>query len=303
MIAYTPSNLANAVAPFNPLGRQPVGEETGENRNTPLAPVVEAAEAERDENQRTPGERRGEVDQRVALEGRQQDGQQGETASDDGLEGDRDNEAQRQETQQRQRERQEQQQLLEDQQRVRQLVERDSEVRSHEQAHTTSGGDLAGAASFTYERGPDGNSYAVSGEVPISLGKVAGNPEQTLANAQQVQRAALAPTEPSSQDRRVASAAASIELEAQQDIVRLASEAQARREADAGAAREERKLDDEQREQAQTSDQAIRQRQASERAEQQSSAGNRNVDLTQRLLDIGVAQAGVSVGDLLNQEA
>ena len=39
---------------------------------------------------------------------------------------------------------------------VAQLQTRDRQVRSHEAAHQAAGGSLAGAASFSYERGPDG---------------------------------------------------------------------------------------------------------------------------------------------------
>ena len=50
---------------------------------------------------------------------------------------------------------------------IRDLSARDREVRAHEQAHASVGGQYAGAASFTYQRGPNGVSYAVGGEVPI----------------------------------------------------------------------------------------------------------------------------------------
>ena len=49
--------------------------------------------------------------------------------------------------------------------------------------------------------------YAVAGEVPINISAVPGNPQATLRNAEQVQRAALAPADPSPVDRRVASSA------------------------------------------------------------------------------------------------
>lgn len=42
------------------------------------------------------------------------------------------------------------------------LQSRDREVRTHEAAHQAAGGQHAGAASFTFERGPDGVSYALS---------------------------------------------------------------------------------------------------------------------------------------------
>lgn len=117
---------------------------------------------------------------------------------------------------------QEQQQVLE----VQALAQRDREVRAHEQAHAAVGGQYAGAASYDTVRGPDGISYAVAGEVPISTGAEA-TPEQTLRKAQIVRRAALAPAEPSGQDRQVAAMARTMEINAQMEIARQQSEEQA----------------------------------------------------------------------------
>jgi len=290
MITNTPPSFANAVTPFSPLGRQPVGEETGENRNTPLAPVVETPEPVKVENQRAPDERRGEVEQRIQLDERQQ-----HEASSDA-------EQQLRDTEVRQKNESEALQLQEDRQLIRQLSARDLEVRNHEQAHKTAGGSLAGAASYTYERGPDGNSYAVGGEVPISLSS-SGTPEQVKANAARVQQAALAPAEPSSQDRRVAAAAAQMELEAQQDIARLASEAKAMAKADTDEARERAQAEDKQREDARLASEADGQDEAASRSAEQDNNIGRSIDLNQRLLDIGVAEPPSSVGDLVNQQA
>lgn len=89
------------------------------------------------------------------------------------------------------------------------LASRDREVRAHEQAHAAVGGVHAGAPSYTYDRGPDGKSYAVGGEVGIDVSPVSGDPEATLRKMDIVQRAALAPAEPSAQDRSVAAQAQS----------------------------------------------------------------------------------------------
>lgn len=96
---------------------------------------------------------------------------------------------------------------------VDELKGRDREVRTHEHAHASIGGLYAGAPSYTYQRGPDGRSYAVGGEVSIDVspGKT---PEETIRKMQTIRRAALAPAQPSSQDRQVAQAAAALELEA-----------------------------------------------------------------------------------------
>jgi hypothetical protein len=83
------------------------------------------------------------------------------------------------------------------------MVARDTEVRAHEAAHQAAGGELAGAASFTFERGPDGRAYAVGGEVPIRL-REGRTPEETVQIARRVRRAALAPANPSAQDLAVA---------------------------------------------------------------------------------------------------
>ncbi len=95
----------------------------------------------------------------------------------------------------------------EDQRRIDALKARDREVRAHERAHQAAGGQHAGAASYTFERGPDGRSYAVGGEVPIDASEVRGDPEATIEKMEQVKAAALAPAEPSGQDRKVAAMA------------------------------------------------------------------------------------------------
>jgi hypothetical protein len=50
--------------------------------------------------------------------------------------------------------------------------------------------------------GPDGKQYAVGGEVPIDLSPVSGNPQATVQKAETIQRAALAPADPSGPDLR-----------------------------------------------------------------------------------------------------
>jgi len=109
-------------------------------------------------------------------------------------------------------------QLEEDIALIRELAARDREVKSHEQAHQSVGGQYAGAMEFTFKQGPDGKRYAVGGEVPIDVSKISGNPEATLKKAEQIRRAALAPAEPSSQDRQVAALASQLSVEAQNEI-------------------------------------------------------------------------------------
>jgi len=123
-----------------------------------------------------------------------------------------------------------------EQQQIGKLAARDRDVRAHEAAHTSIGGQYAGGASFTLEEGPDGVSYAVGGEVPIDISAVPDDPEATIRKMQTVQRAALAPADPSSADRSVAAQAAQI---ARQATVQLQSDQAAARADKVEAARQE----------------------------------------------------------------
>jgi hypothetical protein len=108
--------------------------------------------------------------------------------------------------------------LEQDLELIRELTARDQEVRNHEQAHQAVGGQYAGAMEFTFQRGPDGKRYAVGGEVSINTSKIPGDPQATLQKADQIRRAALAPAEPSNQDRQVAALASQMSIEAQNEI-------------------------------------------------------------------------------------
>jgi hypothetical protein len=66
--------------------------------------------------------------------------------------------------------------------------------------------------------------YAVGGEVPIDLSPVADNPQATLQKAAAIQRAALAPAEPSGPDRQVAAQAAALAAQARQEIAQQSQE-------------------------------------------------------------------------------
>lgn len=99
------------------------------------------------------------------------------------------------------------------------LRARDAEVRAHEQAHLAAAGPYAnGAPTFEFQTGPDGRQYAVGGEVSIDSSPVAGDPEATVRKAQTIKRAALAPSDPSAQDRQVAAQAAQLEAQARQEV-------------------------------------------------------------------------------------
>lgn len=103
---------------------------------------------------------------------------------------------------------------------IRELAQRDREVRAHEQAHMAVGGQYAGPMSLVFERGPDGRRYAVAGEVAIDTSPIPNNPQATVLKADQIRRAALAPAEPSTQDRKVAAQAIQMKLQAQVEVQR-----------------------------------------------------------------------------------
>jgi len=116
-------------------------------------------------------------------------------------------------------------QLSEDEQRyVRELQQRDAEVRAHEAAHQSAGGGLTGGASFSTVTGPDGRQYAVGGEVSIDMSGGA-TPDETISRAQKIRAAALAPAEPSGQDRAVAAAASRMESAALREKSEATAEA------------------------------------------------------------------------------
>lgn len=173
-----PSSLS-----YNPLGKPAVGLESPEAKNQTLPPVEESARAEKNRNQLKDktDELATDADRRKQ---RERDAAPGELTDDE----------------------------LKD---VRELAAVDREVRAHEAAHAAVGGNLAGGPSFRFITGPDGQQYAVGGEVPITLSVVPDDPAATLRDAQQVQAAALAPAKPSTQDLHVAAAAAQLIVESQ----------------------------------------------------------------------------------------
>lgn len=103
-------------------------------------------------------------------------------------------------------------------QQVTELKNRDAEVRTHEQAHAAVGGQYAGSPSYEYQRGPNGKSYAVGGEVRIDVSVVPGDPQATIQKMQVVRRAALAPAQPSSADRAIAAEASIKAAEARAEL-------------------------------------------------------------------------------------
>ncbi len=114
--------------------------------------------------------------------------------------------------------------LSQEAEEIRKLQERDREVRAHEAAHAAAGGAFAGSPSYTFERGPDGQSYATGGEVNIDVSPVAGDPQATLNKAQQIRAAALAPAEPSAQDMKIAQRAQTMAAKARMELSEKMSE-------------------------------------------------------------------------------
>jgi hypothetical protein len=107
---------------------------------------------------------------------------------------------------------------------VEDLRQKDSHVRSHENAHLAAAGNLArGGPKFEFETGPDGKRYAVAGEVPIDTNPDK-EPAATLRKASRIRAAALAPSDPSPQDRRVAADAESMAANAQKELNQVNTE-------------------------------------------------------------------------------
>jgi hypothetical protein len=116
-------------------------------------------------------------------------------------------------------------QTPQEQRMLRELQAADTAVRAHEAAHLSAGGGIVtGGANFSYTRGPDGKLYATGGEVPIDAAE-ANTPETTLQKARRIRAAALAPSDPSPQDYKVAAMAISMELKANLEIAQALQEA------------------------------------------------------------------------------
>ena len=106
------------------------------------------------------------------------------------------------------------------QRQIRELKQIDAQVHQHEAAHLAVAGQYArGGAHYSYVTGPDGQMYAVSGEVALDLTPIPDDPGATIQKEEVIERAALAPADPSSQDRQVAAAAQQLESEARLELM------------------------------------------------------------------------------------
>ncbi|MFT7617140.1 MAG: hypothetical protein ACI97A_000774 [Planctomycetota bacterium] len=106
----------------------------------------------------------------------------------------------------------------EEKKQVAELKARDAEVKAHEQAHLSALGGKGGSVSYEYTNGPDGRRYVTGGEVPVSIGESPGGPEATIADAQRVARAAVAPAQPSGADQAARAKALQVEAKARQQL-------------------------------------------------------------------------------------
>ena len=164
------------------------------------------------------------------------------------------------------------------QQVVTELKARDREVRTHEQAHAAVGGQYAGSPTYSFKRGPDGQRYAVSGEVGIDTAAVPNDPEATLRKMEVVLRAALAPAEPSAQDLRVAAQAQAKAAQARVELAEL------RRDEAASASEESKGRDDERQAQ-----------EASDEQGQQAVPPAPDLDLYRRLGELPSSEPGIDL--------
>jgi hypothetical protein len=268
-----PTNFGSAVTPYSTLGGLAVGEESVESKATPFKSVEEAAESAHSEG-RAGSER----------------------ASGLVPAGEQEQQAAQQQAQQKQQQQQ-------DQELIGRLAARDREVRAHEQAHAAVGGQLSGSPSYEFQRGPDGVSYAVGGEVSISGGVVPNDPEATLANAQQIRRAALAPADPSAQDRAVAAGAASLELQALAQIAQQQrDEVVADREAE-----NERRDEIQEKDELLAEERAVSEARRSESDQEAAVIQDESIDTQQNLLkrlqEIGALPVESVPGERLNLSA
>ena len=111
---------------------------------------------------------------------------------------------------------------------VEELKKTDTAVRRHEMAHIAAGGQyITSGARLEYQKGPDGKNYAVAGEVSIDTSPVPGDPEATAKKMRIVQQAAMAPVDPSPQDRTVAAKASALAMKAASELVAMRAEERA----------------------------------------------------------------------------
>lgn len=276
------SSSASTVAPYAPIGRQPVGLESTELKSSSLKALEQSADTAPGQNRRSPEYSPNQDAERDRVTG----GAQDKSTS-------------------------QQEQELQEQRQINELATRDREVRAHEQAHASVGGQYAGSPTYSFERGPNGVNYAVGGEVSIDTSPVPNDPEATLRKAQVIRAAASAPAEPSPQDRRVAAQAASLENEARAQLAaQSASDVQkaAQESDDKTAARKaeaKQQAEDEEDLRKEIRKEEDRQRVELDRSNQERAAilarsAQTTFDISRRLVEIGAVKSTPTVGNFFN---
>ena len=294
MISSIPSASANTVAPYAPLGRQPVGLESAELKTSSFKALEESAGSAASQNRRTPEDRPNEqaeksrvASSQTAVRDRSSGSSQGESDPN------------------------EKERLAKEQRQIDELATIDRSVRAHEQAHSSVAGRYAGTTTYSFVRGPDGISYAVGGEVSIDTSPIPNDPEASIRKAQQIRMAANAPADPSSQDRRVASQAASLENEARAQLAaQRASEIQQEQQqsdnkVSVQKSENEQKVSEEEALRSEIRREAEKQRLELDRSNQErteifTKSAQATFDISRRLVEIGAVKSTPSVGNFFN---
>lgn len=277
------SSSVSSLAPYAPIGRQPVGQESTELKSSSFKALEQSADTAASQNRRSPEYSLNQDAERDRVSGKPP----------------------KEQSEQEQKQQEREQKILAE------LATRDREVRAHEQAHAAVGGQYAGSPTYSFERGPDGVNYAVGGEVSIDTSPVPNDPEATLRKAQVIRAAASAPAEPSPQDRRVAAQAASLENEARAEIAaKGASELQqvaqtAEDEANARKAEAKKQAEQEDELRKEIRKEEDRQRAELDRSNQERAAilarsAQTTFDISRRLVEIGAVKSTPSVGNFIN---
>jgi SprA-related family len=288
----TSTYVVSAPATYQLAGRQVVGQESTELKSSSFRPTEQLAESSRQQTRRAPEDKPS------------QDAEQSRVTRQTPVD----------ENQQRKQKAQKEQQESE-QKVIEQLSARDREVRAHEQAHAAVGGQYASSPTYTYQRGPDGVSYAIGGEVQIDTSPIPGDPEATLRKAEQIARAASAPAEPSGQDRAVAAQAAKMAQQARVEISQKVNEKTLEKQAkeetnpkvvesDDGVPKSDELVSREKKEKAEESsfkEQELRAQRQAERTRLLTEMQQKNLKTNLRLLEINSFETASGVGRFLDK--
>ncbi|WP_429023605.1 putative metalloprotease CJM1_0395 family protein [Aeromonas allosaccharophila] len=212
-------NINVSLPPLIPTQLQPQVEAARtDNRRAELIPQArqgQASSAESEVGSQKEKSKAGQASSNQTSQNSRETGQPAPTTLPDN----RFVEATGEEGQHKQQDPKQQEQQQRQEQQVQDLNERDQEVRTHEQAHQSAGGEYASSPTYQFTQGPDGKRYATGGEVQIDTSAVPGDPAATIAKMQQIRSAALAPAEPSAQDLAVARSAAASEAKSRKELM------------------------------------------------------------------------------------